>query len=426
MSAEAKSTDKPLRCATAGSVDDGKSTLIGRLLLDSKSLMTDQIAHVDEASKRRGLGRTDLALVTDGLRAEREQGITIDVAWRYFATPKRRFVLADAPGHVQYTCNTVTACSTAEVAIVLVDVRKSMTEQTKRHLFVARLLGVKSLVLAVNKMDAVNFDHEAFVRVRDEVTAYLQALPKNLRPVDVSFVPVAALTGDNVVEPTRAMPWYDGPPLLQHLESLPNDEQVDTGARFPVQWVIRPQTEEQPDYRGYSGRLSSGSLEVGQRVRVVPRGRETTITKLETARGETQRIDAGVSAVVHLKDDIDVSRGDMIVSLEDGPRITREIDAVITWLHETPARIGGTYWLRHTTREVKATLERVDASFDVVTGAEVPFTGTLGLNDLGRVRFKTSAPLCVDAYRDRRSTGALVLVDVATGETVAGAMVLPQ
>ncbi|MEO7112348.1 MAG: GTP-binding protein [Polyangiaceae bacterium] len=417
---------KPLRCATAGSVDDGKSTLIGRLLFDSKSLMTDQIAHVDEASKRRGLGRTDLALLTDGLRAEREQGITIDVAWRYFATPKRRFVLADAPGHVQYTCNTVTACSTAEVAIVLIDARKSMTEQTRRHLFVARLLGVKSLVLAINKMDAVDHSHEVFVRVRDDVTAYLSALPKNLRPVDVSFVPVAALTGDNVVEPTRAMPWYDGPPLLQHLESLPNDEQLDAGARFPVQWVIRPQSDDHPDYRGYAGRLASGTLSVGQQVRVAPKGRETTITKIETARGDVAELTAGVSATVHLKDDIDVSRGDMIVALDDGPRITREIEASITWLHETPARVGGTYWLRHTTREVKATLESVDATFDVLTGAEIPFTGTLGLNDLGRVRLKTSAPLCVDAYRDRRATGALVLVDASTGETVAGAMVLPE
>ncbi|MEO8797418.1 MAG: GTP-binding protein, partial [Polyangiaceae bacterium] len=246
---------KPLHCATAGSVDDGKSTLIGRLLFDAKALMTDQIAHVDEASKRRGLGRTDLALVTDGLRAEREQGITIDVAWRYFATPKRRFVLADAPGHVQYTCNTVTACSTAEVAIVLIDVRKGMTEQTRRHLFIARLLGVKSLVLAINKMDAVGHAHDAFVRVRDEISDYLRALPGDLRPVDVSFIPVAALSGDNVVEPTRAMPWYDGPSLLQHLESLPNDDAPSGpggGARFPVQWVIRPQTEAHPDYRGYS------------------------------------------------------------------------------------------------------------------------------------------------------------------------------
>jgi sulfate adenylyltransferase large subunit len=418
--------EKPLRCATAGSVDDGKSTLIGRLLFDSKSLMTDQIAHVDEASKRRGLGRTDLALVTDGLRAEREQGITIDVAWRFFATPKRRFVLADAPGHVQYTCNTVTACSTAEVAIVLIDARKSMTEQTRRHLFVARLLGVKSLVLAINKMDAVDHAHDVFVRVRDEVTEYLNALPKHLRPVDVSFIPVAALTGDNVVEPTRAMPWYDGPPLLQHLESLPNDEQVDDGARFPVQWVIRPQTADHPDYRGYAGRLASGTLSVGQRVRVAPRGRETVVTKIETARGEVDRISPGISATVHLSDDIDVSRGDMIVALEDGPRITREVDAAITWLHETPARVGGTYWLRHTTREVKATLERVDARLDVLTGAEIPFEGALGLNDLARVHLKTSAPLCVDAYRDRRSTGALVLVDASTGETVAGAMVLPE
>jgi sulfate adenylyltransferase subunit 1 (EFTu-like GTPase family) len=265
-----------------------------------------------------------------------------------------------------------------------------------------------------------------FVRVRDEVTDYLNALPKNLRPVDVSFIPVAALTGDNVVEPTRAMPWYDGPPLLRHLESLPNDEQLDAGARFPVQWVIRPQSEDHPDYRGYAGRLASGTLDVNQRVRVAPKGRETIITKIETTRGDVDRLTAGVSATVHLKDNIDISRGDMIVALDDGPRITREVDAAITWLHETPARIGGTYWLRHTTREVKATLERVDATFDVLTGKEIPFSGTLGLNDLGRVRLKTSAPLCVDAYRDRRATGALVLVDAATGETVAGAMVMPE
>ncbi len=415
----------PLRCATAGSVDDGKSTLIGRLLLDAKALMTDQIAHVDEASRRRGLGRTDLALVTDGLRAEREQGITIDVAWRYFATPRRRFVLADSPGHVQYTRNMVTACSTADVTIVLVDVRRGMTEQTRRHLFLARLVGVRSLVLAVNKMDAVGYSFDAFTRVREDVAAYLEALPSDLRPSENAFIPVAAFTGENVVEPGRAMPWYDGPTLLRHLEALPSDDEGDGAGRFPVQWVIRPQTADHPDYRGFAGRLASGTLSCGDEVRVLPSGHETRITRIETARGAVTRLRARESAVVHLEDALDVGRGDMLVAkATDTPRSVRELDVIVTWMVDRPARTGATYYLRHTTREVKATITSIDARYDVTTGREAPFEGELSINAIARAHLRTSAPLNVDAYRHRRATGALILVDAATSETVAGAMCL--
>jgi sulfate adenylyltransferase large subunit len=416
---------RTLRCATAGSVDDGKSSLIGRLLLDAKALMTDQIAHVDEASRRRGLTRTDLALITDGLRAEREQGITIDVAWRYFATPRRRFMLADSPGHVQYTRNAVTACSTADVAIVLVDVRRGMTDQTRRHLFVARLVGARSIVVAVNKMDAVSYSLEAFTRVREEIATYLGALPNELCTSEAAFIPMSALLGENVVELTRSMPWYDGPPLLRHLETLPNDAARERPTRFAVQWVIRPQSAGFPDYRGYAGRLLSGSVATGDWVDILPSGRSTRVDRLETARGQTASIVAGESAVVHLEGDLDVGRGDMLaVRGQAAPRVTQEIDAIVTWMHERPARVGATYWLRHTTREVKATLDRIDARYNVATGKAEAFDGELGANDLARVRLRASAPICIDPYREGRATGAIVLVDTATSETVAGAMCL--
>ena len=414
-----------LRCATAGSVDDGKSTLIGRLLLDTKALLSDQIAHVAEASRRRGLERADLALVTDGLRAEREQGITIDVAWRYFATPRRRFVLADSPGHVQYTRNTVTACSAADAAVVLVDARKGLQEQTKRHSFVARLLGVPHLVLAVNKMDAVLWDLEAFARVRDDVALYLEALPRWLGPASTAFVPLSALTGDNVVEPSRSMPWYDGPTLLAHLEGLEaRAERREAPARLPVQWIIRPQSAAHPDYRGYAGRLASGTLRVGAEVRLLPSGESSRVARIETARGEAEIAYAGESIVAHLADDLDVARGETIVTVgEPAPEVTSELSLHVAWVHKTPAKVGATVFVKHGSREVRAVLESIEARYDVTSGSELE-GGDLGLNGLGRVRLRAAEPLCVDAYRDSRETGSVLLVDVATGDTLAGGMVI--
>ncbi len=414
----------PLRVATAGSVDDGKSTLIGRLLLDAKALMVDQVAHVADASRRRGFARTDLALVTDGLRAEREQGITIDVAWRYFSTPKRRFVLADAPGHVQYTRNMVTACSIADVTVVLVDARSGLTEQTRRHVFVARLLGVKTLVFAINKMDAVLYALDAFARVREDLTAYLASIAADRRPVQVEFVPVSALIGDNVAVPSRAMPWYDGPTLLALLESLPADRASHTGpVRLPVQWVIRPQSAEHPDYRGYAGRLGSGSVRVGQAVRILPSGLETSIAAIETADGHVEEAVAGESVVVHLAENIDVSRGDMIVSTDGEPRMTRDLDAEIAWMSTTPARTGATYLIKHATREVRARLASIDKRYDVTTGAELAAVeGTFGLNTLGRVRIELTSSLAIDAYREIRATGSFLVVDPQTGDTLAAGM----
>ncbi|MFI5301272.1 MAG: sulfate adenylyltransferase subunit 1 [Polyangiales bacterium] len=415
-----------MRVATAGSVDDGKSTLLGRLLLDSKSLFTDQLAHVTEVSRRRGLGRTDLALLTDGLRAEREQGITIDVAWRFFATPARRFVLADSPGHVQYTRNMVTAASHADAAVILVDVRHGVVEQTRRHLFVSRLLGVRSIVVAVNKMDQVGYALDAFARVRDEVTEYLARVSVPRRAAEVAFIPVSALLGDNVVDASRAMPWYDGPTLLAHLERLPTDAQRDDApARFAVQYVIRPQSAEHPDYRGYAGRMSAGSLRVGESVTVLPAGHATRLVAIDGTHGPVDEACAGQSITLRLADELDVSRGDTIVASAGAPpRLTRELIADVAWLHATPSRLRTQYVLKHTTREMRGFLEAIEARYDVATGEEVTLdSNALGLNDLARVRLRTSDDVAVDAYGELRTTGSFLLVDAVSGDTLAGGMV---
>jgi sulfate adenylyltransferase large subunit len=416
----------PLRCATAGSVDDGKSTLIGRLLLDSKALLSDQVAHVAEVSRRRGLERTDLALVTDGLRAEREQGITIDVAWRYFATPRRRFVLADAPGHVQYTRNMVTACSLADVATILLDVRRGVTEQTRRHVFLTRLLGVRSLVFTVNKMDEVGFAHDAFARLRDEITRYLEAFKSTRRDVEVFFVPISALAGDNVVEPSRKMPWYDGPTLLALLEGLPVDRASAVGpARMPVQWVIRTPSGASGSYRGYAGRVTAGTLRVGQTLRCLPAGGETCIQRIDTSEGETSEARAGQSVVLYLTDELDVSRGDMLVGADDAPPwVTQDLVAEVAWVSSATARVGASYIVKHTTREARAILDGIEARYDITSGAEEPPGDTaFGLNTLGRVRLRTSSPLAIDSYRDFRATGSFLLIDPTSSETLAAGLV---
>jgi len=417
-----------LRVATAGSVDDGKSTLIGRLLHDAKAVFTDQLEAVEDASRRRGCDEADLALLVDGLRAEREQGITIDVAYRYFATPRRSFVLADTPGHVQYTRNMVTGASTADVAVVLVDARKGLVEQSRRHASIAALLRVRHVVLAVNKMDLVGFAEDVF----DEVCADFAALAERRGVAAWSAVPVCALHGDNVVDRSERTRWYSGPPLLEHLETLEvaaaRAENGDT--RFPVQLVIRPRTAAHPDYRGYAGRVEAGTLRVGDPVVVLPSGLGSAVAGIDTADGPLSEAPAGRSVVVRLADDLDVSRGDLLAG-GVAPTVTREVSATVCWLATEPLRTGGRYRVRHTTRDVRAVVDGVVSRLDVCTGLNSaaaapggaePADG-LALNDIGVIRLHTAEPLVVDPYQRHRATGAFLLVDEISGATVAAGMV---
>ena len=408
-----------LRVATAGSVDDGKSTLIGRLLHDAKAVFTDQLEAVADASRRRGYDEADLALLVDGLRAEREQGITIDVAYRYFATPRRSFVLADTPGHVQYTRNMVTGASTADVAAVLVDARKGLVEQSRRHATIAALLRVRHLVLAVNKMDLVDFAEDAF----DEVCAEFAELAERRGVAAWSAVPISALHGDNVVDRSARTPWYSGPALLEHLETLDvTAARAGSGdTRFPVQLVIRPRTAEYPDYRGYAGRVEAGTLRVGEPVTVLPSGLASTVAGIDTADGPLSEAPAGRSVVVRLADDVDVSRGDLLAG-GTAPTITRELAATVCWLAAEPLRPGARYRVRHTTRDVRAVVDAVVSRLDVTTSVSAPAEG-LSLNDIGRIRLRTAEPLVVDPYASHRATGAFLLVDETTGATVAAGMV---
>ncbi len=406
-----------LRLATAGSVDDGKSTLIGRLLYDAKAILADQLEHVEEVSRRRGSDVPDLALLTDGLRAEREQGITIDVAYRYFATPKRKFILADTPGHVQYTRNMVTGASTADLAIVLVDARHGVVEQTRRHAFLAALLGIRHLVLAVNKMDLVGWEQERF----DAIVLDFAAVTAHLGVEDVTAIPMSALLGDNVVDRSTHLPWYDGPALLEHLErvEVTADAELD-GARFPVQYVIR---DPATDYRGYAGQVAGGVLRAGDTVTVLPSGHTTTVAGIDVFEGEIVAAQAGQSVTVRLADDVDVARGDLLVA---GllPASTRTLMAEVCWMAEAPLRAGGRYALKHTTSTVRAIVDGVSDRLDVATLAAIPGPAELALNDIGRVALRVSRELAVDPYAVNRATGAFILVDEASNETVGAGMVL--
>jgi bifunctional enzyme CysN/CysC len=405
-----------LRLATAGSVDDGKSTLIGRLLHDAKAILADQY---DDLQGRDG--ELDLSRLTDGLRAEREQGITIDVAYRYFATPARRFILADTPGHVQYTRNMVTGASTADVAIVLVDARHGVVEQTRRHAFLAALLGIPHLVVAVNKMDLVGYSEERF----DEIVREFCTFRDRLASRDVTFVPISAKIGDNVVDASDATPWYSGPPLLAHLESIdPADDRNLDDLRFPVQLVIR---SEGNDFRGYAGTVASGIVRPGDRVRVLPAGTETTVAAVETLDGPLEEAFPPQSVTVRLTDDVDASRGDVIVHADDAVSAVRELEADVCWFAERPLRPGGRYLLKHLTQTVEVAVDAIVDQLDVTTlerTAEAP--AELALNDIGRVRLRTRRPLVVDAYLDNRVTGAFILIDESTNDTVAGGMVAGQ
>ena len=400
-------TSELLRIATAGSVDDGKSTLIGRLLWDSKSVFEDQAAAVEDASARRGEA-TNLALLTDGLRAEREQGITIDVAYRYFATPRRKFIVADTPGHVQYTRNMVTGASTADLAIILVDARKGLVEQSRRHAFLSRLLRVPHLVLAVNKMDLVGWDEGVF---REIAGAF---------PFDATAIPLSALHGDNVVERSANAPWYTGPSLLEHLEAVDVATSHHLGdARFPVQYVIR---DHRSDYRGYAGQVASGVLRPGDEVEVLPSGVRTTIAAIDTYDGPVDAAFAPMSVTLRLADDVDVSRGDMVVGVGGRPAVTQDVTATVCWMTDEPLRPGSRVLVKHTTRTAKAVVRTLDQRLDVATFEPVPAT-ELGLNDIGRVTLRTAQPLFADEYAENRATGAFILIDELTGATAGAGMV---
>ncbi|MFD5824850.1 sulfate adenylyltransferase subunit 1 [Lentzea sp. NPDC060358] len=411
-----------LRLATAGSVDDGKSTLVGRLLYDTKSVLADTLDAVHRASADRGLSTPDLSLLVDGLRSEREQGITIDVAYRYFATPKRSFVLADTPGHVQYTRNTVTGASTAQLAVLLVDARKGVIEQTRRHAAVLALLGVPRLVLAVNKIDLVGYDEVTFSRIAKEFTAHATAL--GYTEDSVVEIPVSALAGDNVVEKSANTPWYSGPTLLEHLETVPVEpDPHDAPFRFPVQYVIRPRTAEHLDYRGYAGLVAAGTVKAGDEVVVLPSGRRSTVTKIDTADGELAEAAAGQSVTLLLADDIDISRGDLISVAGNEPTVTDELDATLCWLAEKPLRPGARVLVKHGTRTVQAMVTELRDRFDEQNLSSVDGPASLELNEIGRVALRLAEPVPLDDYSFSRRTGSFLVIDVSDGSTLAAGLV---
>jgi sulfate adenylyltransferase large subunit len=414
-----------LRFTTAGSVDDGKSTLIGRLLFDTKQVFEDQLEHVALASERRGgSGALDLALLTDGLRAEREQGITIDVAYRYFATPRRRFIIADCPGHQQYTRNMVTGASTADLAVILLDARKGVLEQSKRHAFISALLGIPHLVVAVNKMDLVDYSRERFEEMVAEFAGFAAKLGGR---AEIVYIPISALEGDNVVERSPRMEWYEDQPLLEFLEEVEvaYDHPYDKQARFPVQWVIRPSggTGESGGYRGYAGQLASGALRVGEEVVALPSGLRTRIAAIDTFDGELVEAQAPMSVTLRLEDELDVSRGELICRAEEAPTVSRELQADVCWLNGRPLRAGGRYAIKHTTRGATAIVDALEDVIDVHTLERASAPEQLALNDIGAVRLRTSSPLAFDPYRVNRRTGSFILIDEATNETVGAGMV---
>jgi len=409
-----------LRLVTCGSVDDGKSTLIGRLLYDTKQILVDQLQHIEETSERRGDGYVNLALLTDGLRAEREQGITIDVAYRSFFTPRRRFLLADAPGHVQYTRNMVTGASTAEVAVVLLDARKGVIEQTRRHMYIAAMLGIPHVVAAVNKMDLAGFAEARF----REVEAELDELAQRLGARDLLAIPISALHGDNVVERSELMAWYEGPTLLEYLENveIAGDRNLEE-RRFPVQWVIRPMAEEWHDYRGYAGQVASGVWRPGDEVVVLPSGRRSRVASVDTADGSIELAAPPMSVTIRLEDDLDVGRGDLLANPSDPPAAARELEARICWMSEEPLEPRSRLAIKAGTRWSRAIVDEIASVVDMETLDDVP-AERMQLNDIGVVRLRLAEPLPVDPYARNRTTGAFVLADEATNDTVGAGMVI--
>jgi sulfate adenylyltransferase subunit 1 len=405
-----------LRFITAGSVDDGKSTLIGRLLYDSKSILTDQLEQLEKQSKNRNDAGIDLALLTDGLRAEREQGITIDVAYRYFSTPKRKFIIADAPGHVQYTRNMITGASNAELIIILIDARQGVVEQTRRHSIIASLLRIPHVVVAINKMDLMDFSQDVF----NNIVIDYSAVANQLGLHHVSYFPISALQGDNIVDPSANMPWYEGPPLLQYLEDLPlqNDHNHEL-PRFQVQFVIRPQTPELHDYRGYAGRIASGIYRQGEEVTVLPSGLKSRIRSIEIGGKPVEEAFAPQSVVIQLEDDLDISRGDILVTGTVLPEVTTESEVLLCWMDEKPLQPGNKYILQHQSRQVRAMVRNLHSRVDVNTLQEVALDGPVSLNEIVKARIKTAAPLAVDRYASLRHNGAAILVDETSNNTVA-------
>ncbi len=410
-----------LRFTTAGSVDDGKSTLIGRLLYDSKAIFEDQMKSIEETSRKRGEEYTNLALLTDGLKAEREQGITIDVAYRYFSTPKRKFIIADTPGHIQYTRNMVTGASTANLAVILVDARHGLTEQTHRHSFIASLLGIPHVIYCINKMDLVDYSEERYEEIKAELTDFSSKMDVK----DVNFIPISALFGDNVVERSKNMEWYTGPTLLYELETVhiaSDYNHID--CRFPVQYVIRPQSLEYPDYRGYAGRIAGGVFKPGDKVMALPSGFTSVIKSIDTFEGPVEEAFAPMSVTIRLEDEIDISRGDMIVRENNVPEASQDLEVMVVWLNEKPLQLRGKYRLMHTSKTARALVRDVRYKVDINTLHRIEDDKNVGLNEIARITLRTTEPLFVDPYSRNRQTGSLILIDEATNNTVAACMII--
>ena len=410
-----------LRFTTAGSVDDGKSTLIGRLLYDSKSIFEDQYDAVRKSSEKRGEEGVNLALLTDGLKAEREQGITIDVAYRYFSTPKRKFIIADTPGHIQYTRNMVTGASTANVALILVDARNGVVEQTKRHAIIASLLQIPHLVVCINKMDLVGFDQAIYEKVKEE----FEDFAARLEIKDVQFIPISALKGDNVVHRSENTDWYEGSTLMYYLENVhigSDENHID--CRFPVQYVIRPQSKEFPDYRGYAGRIAGGVFKAGDKIKILPSGIDSKIKSIDTFNGEINQAFAPMSVCITLEDDIDISRGDMLVREHNQPFIGQELDLMICWMNSKKLIVRGKYTVKHTSQNARCIIQEIRYKIDINTLHRIEDKKEIGLNDIGRIAIKTTKPLFYDKYSRNRNTGSIIIVDEATNETVGAGMII--
>lgn len=410
-----------LRFSTAGSVDDGKSTLIGRLLYDSKSIFEDQMEAIEQSSKNKGDDYTNLALLTDGLSAEREQGITIDVAYRYFSTPKRKFIIADTPGHIQYTRNMVTGASTANLAIILVDARSGVIEQTCRHSFISSLLGIEHIVLCVNKMDLVDYSQEAF----EKVVAEYREFSSKLNVPDIHYIPISALYGDNVVDRSKKMDWYEGSTLLYTLENVEiNSDYNHVDSRFPVQWVVRPQSEKYPDYRGYGGRVEGGVFKPGDEIMALPSGFTSKIKNIHNFEEEIEEAFQPMSVSMTLEDEIDISRGDMICKPDNQPKTGQDIDLMVCWLNKEELKPGGKYAIKHTTKDARCIIKDVKYKVDINTLHRSEEDTIIGLNDIGRISIRTTEPLFYDSYSKNRSTGSLIIIDEFTNNTVGAGMIL--
>lgn len=409
-----------LRFITAGSVDDGKSTLIGRLLYDSKNILSDQLEALEKQSKNKEEGSIDLALLTDGLRAEREQGITIDVAYKYFSTPKRKFIIADAPGHIQYTRNMVTGASNAQLMIILVDARNGIVEQTRRHSIIASLLNMPYVVVAINKMDLVEFSQDQY----NNIVIEYASVAKSLGLKQIHYIPISALNGDNIVDESANMPWYEGPCLLEFLETVSIESEINlTHARMPVQYVIRPQTEELHDYRGYAGKIISGRYRVGDEILVLPSGLCSKLTRIERNRQDVEEAYAGQAVILHLEENIDISRGDMLVKSENQPRLGQDLEVLLCWMDTKPLKAGNKYLVQHNSRRIRSVVKEIEYRLDVNSLEKEEGIGTVGLNEIVRAKIKTASPLAYDLYKELRVNGGLILIDETSNVTVGACMI---